>query len=75
MGGTPDHKRIAVKPYLITAGEDGGVRLAVRDTRYNGQGYPIVTTTEVPELFRTANAARAHAREHFGARAGEFATK
>jgi hypothetical protein len=75
MGGTPDNKRAAVKPYLITPDEEGGVRLAVRDTRYNGQGYPIVTTTELPERFKTANAARAHAREHYGAQPGEFATK
>ena len=75
MSGAPDHKRIPVKPYLITPCEEGGVRLAVRDTRYNGQGYPIVTTTQVAETFATANAARAHAREHFGAKAGEFASK
>jgi hypothetical protein len=75
MGGTPDNKRVAIKPYLITPAEDGGVRLAVRETRYNGQGYPIVTTTQVPETFKTANAARAHAREHFGAKPGEFASK
>ena len=75
MSGTPDHSRTKVKPYLIVKDEDGQVRLTVRETRYNGQGYPIVTSTLVEQSFATANAARAHAREHFGAQAGEFAAK
>ena len=75
MGGTPDSTRTPIKPFLIQKDEEGRVRLTLRETRYNGQGYPIVTTTEVAEVFRTANAARAHAREHFGAQPGEFATK
>jgi hypothetical protein len=75
MSGHPDHSRAAIKPYLIAKDSEGRVRLTVRETRYNGQGYPIVTTTMVEEPFATANAARAHAREHFGAEAGQFATK
>jgi hypothetical protein len=75
MSGHPDHSRAAIKPYLIAKDAEGRVRLTVRETRYNGQGYPIVTTTMVEEPFATANAARAHAREHFGAEAGQFATK
>ena len=75
MSGHPDHSRAAIKPYLIAKDAEGRVRLTVRETRYNGQGYPIVTTTLVEEPFATANAARAHAREHFGAEAGQFATK
>ncbi|HEX2764777.1 MAG TPA: hypothetical protein VHM92_13160 [Allosphingosinicella sp.] len=75
MSGHPDHSRAAIKPYLIAKDADGRVRLTVRETRYNGQGYPIVTTTTLEEPFATANAARAHAREHFGAEAGQFATK
>ena len=75
MGGTPDDKRTAVKPYLITKDEDGQIRLAVRDTRYNDQGYPIVKTTHVEQGFASASAARAHAKEHFGAQPGEFASK
>ena len=75
MSGTPDNNRAAIKPYLIQKNAEGEVRLTVRETRYNGQGYPIVTTTLVEERFETANAARAHAREHFGAEAGQFATK
>lgn len=75
MGGTPDSTRTAVKPYLIAKDADGNVRLTVRETRYNGQGYPLVTATLLEESFRTASAARAHAKEHFGAETGQFASK
>jgi hypothetical protein len=75
MGGTPDHSRTRIKPYLITKDAEGQVRLTVRDTRYNGQGYPVVVSQLVEEPFESATAARAHAKAHFGAVAGEFATK
>ena len=67
--------RIPVKPFLIVKDDEGQVRLTVRETRYNSQGYPLVTSTMVEEPFKTATAARAHAREHFGAEAGQFASK
>lgn len=75
MSGHPDSTRKPVQPFLITKQEAGGYRLTCRDTRYNGQGYPIVTTTLQDEVFRTAGEARAWAKEHFGAEAGQFATK
>ena len=67
--------RAPVAPYLIVKDEAGDVRLTVRETRYNSQGYPLVTSTLIEESFRTAAAARAHAKEHFGAEAGQFASK
>ena len=67
--------RIPVKPYLIAKDEQGDVRLTVRETRFNSQGYPLVTSTLLEESFRTATAARSHAKEHFGAEPGQFATK
>lgn len=67
--------RTPVKPFLIAKDDEGQVRLTVRETRYNSQGYPLVTTTLVDEPFKTATAARAHAREHYGAEAGQFASK
>lgn len=67
--------REIVKPYLIQKEEDGRFRLTWRETRFNSQGYPLVTATRIEETFKTANAARTHAREHFGAEAGQFATK
>jgi hypothetical protein len=67
--------KIPTKPYLLTKDEEGRFTLTVRETRYNSQGYPLVTATRVEETFKSATAARAHAREHFGAEAGQFATK
>lgn len=63
------------KPYLIQKAEDGQYRLTVRTARFNSQGYPLITATLVEESFRSALAARAHAREEYGAETGEFATK
>lgn len=67
--------REKIQPFLINKDEDGNFRLTVRDVRYNSQGYPIVTSTMQDELFKTATAARTHARVHFRAEAGQFATK
>jgi hypothetical protein len=67
--------RIPVRPYLIVKDEQGLFRLTVRETRYNSQGYPLVSSTPVEETFKTATAARTHAKEHFGAEAGQFAIK
>jgi hypothetical protein len=67
--------REILKPYLIAKEADGAFRLTVREVRYNSQGYPLVTAHPVAESFKSATAARSHAREHFGAEAGQFATK
>ena len=67
--------RIPVRPFLIAKDADGAVRLTVRETRYNSQNYPIVTSTLHGDTFKTAAAARAYAKEHFGAEAGQFASK
>lgn len=64
-----------LKPFLLTKDDEGRYTLTVRETRYNSQGYPLVTATVVGETFKSAAAARTHARENFGAAAGEFATK
>jgi hypothetical protein len=67
--------RIPVRPFLILKGEDGAFRLTVRETRYNGQGYPLVTSTQIEESFKTATAARKYASAEYGAEAGQFALK
>lgn len=61
-----------IKPFLIEKDDEGRVRLTVRTTRYNSWNYPIVESTVVEETFQTPAAARAHAKEHFGAQAGQF---
>ena len=63
------------KPYLILKDEEGSYRLTVREVRYNSQGYPLVSAHPVAEAFRSATAARTYARDHYGAEAGQFATR
>lgn len=72
---TKDTSRTPVKPFLIETDSEGRVRLIVRTTRYNSWNYPIVSSSVVDEAFATAAAARAHAKEHFGAEPGQFASK
>ncbi len=63
------------RPFLINKDVDGNVRLTVRTTRHNSQGYPLITALLQEELFKTAAAARAFAQEHFSACPGEYAAK
>ena len=67
--------RTPLRPYLIAKDEQGLYRITIRETRYNSQGYPLVTATLQEESFPTATAAKAHARDVFGAEAGQYATK
>jgi len=63
------------RPFLIAKDADGAFRLTVRTTRYNSQGYPLITSTLQDETFKTATAARAFARDNFRAQPGEYTTK
>jgi len=67
--------RETIRPYLITKDEEGIFRLTVRETRYNSQGYPLVTSHLQAEAFKTATAARNFARDIFKAEPGQYATK
>ncbi|NIJ35291.1 hypothetical protein [Sphingomonas oligoaromativorans] len=67
--------KAAVRPYLISKDEDGTFRITVRTTRFNSQGYPLVTAKVVEGRFPTLTAARAYAREEFRAEAADIATK
>lgn len=69
MSSTPQ------KPFKIAKDEAGQLRLTVRETRYNSQGYPWVTEVLLDESFANAAAARAFATEHYGAEAGQFSAK
>jgi hypothetical protein len=64
-----------IRPFLINKDEDGNFQLTVRDTRYNSQGYPIVTADLQAERFKTAAAAKAFARDNFRAVPGQYAMK
>ena len=70
-----DASRVPVKRFLIERDEDGLTRLTVRSTRYNSSNYPIVDKELVDDTFATPAAARAYAKEHFGAEPGQFAAK
>lgn len=67
--------RTLVAPFLIAKDAEGQFRITIRDTRFNSQDYPIVTSTLQPEMFKSAVAARAHAKQNLGAEAGQFASK
>ena len=67
--------RTPVRPFLIARDEEGAFRITIRETRYNSQHYPLVTSTLHEDSFKTATAARTYAKAHFGAEADQFATK
>ncbi|NKJ41763.1 MULTISPECIES: hypothetical protein [unclassified Novosphingobium] len=63
------------RPFLINKDDEGHFRLTVRTTRYNSQGYPVVTASLQDEVFQTMAKARLFARENFNAQPGEYASK
>lgn len=67
--------RTPVRPFLIAKDADGAFRITVRETRFNSQQYPLVTSTLQEETFKTATAARAYAKVQFAADANQIATK
>lgn len=67
--------RVPVRPFLVAKDEDGAFRVTVRTTRYNSQGYPLVSAELLADTFRTQTAARAFVREQYRAEAGDIATK
>jgi len=67
--------RVALRPYLVAKDEDGRFRITVRTTRLNSQGYPLVTSAMLDDIFPTATAARQHLRAQFRAETAEIASK
>ena len=67
--------RTPVAPFLINKDQEGNFRITIRNTRFNSQNYPLVTSNLQPELFKSAMAARAHAKAELGAEADQFASK
>lgn len=66
--------RTPIRPFLIAKDEEGQFRITIRNTRFNSQNYPVVTSSLQPETFKSAMAARGHAKREFGAEVGQFAT-
>ncbi|MDO7843787.1 hypothetical protein [Sphingomonas immobilis] len=67
--------RVAVRPYLVLKDEDGVYRVTVRSTRYNSQGYPLVSSEVLDDAFKTQSAAKAFVREQYRAEASDIAIK
>lgn len=67
--------RVAVRPYLVTKNAEGDFRVTVRTTRFNSQGYPLVSTEVMEQSFRTATAARTYLREEYRAGPTDIALK
>ncbi len=67
--------RTAVRPYLVAKDEAGVFRVTVRTTRYNSQGYPLVSSEMLEDSFKTQTAARAFVREQYRVEADQIASK
>ena len=67
--------RTAIRPYLVTKAEDGVVRITVRTTRFNSQGYPLVSSEVLEQGFPTLAQARSYLRSEFNAEPIQIATK
>ncbi|MEI9850809.1 MAG: hypothetical protein WDN24_08065 [Sphingomonas sp.] len=67
--------RVPVRPYLVTKDEAGVYRVTVRTTRFNSQGYPLVSSEVLGDAFKTQTAARAFVRTEYRAEAKDIATK
>lgn len=67
--------RTAVRPYLIAKDEEGAFRITARTTRFNSQGYPLVTARLLDGSFPTITTARAFCRQELRAEAADITTK
>lgn len=67
--------RAAVRPYLVAKDEAGAFRVTVRTTRFNSQGYPLVSSEMLGQTFETATRARTYLRAEYRAEATDIATK
>ncbi|MDQ0250852.1 hypothetical protein J2W22_002916 [Sphingomonas kyeonggiensis] len=67
--------RVPLRPYLVTKDEEGIFRVTVRTTRFNSQGYPLVSAEVLDDAFKTQTAAKVFVREEYRAEANQIATK
>lgn len=67
--------RVPVRPYLVAKDEEGVFRVTVRTTRFNSQGYPLVSSEVLGDAFKTQTAAKSFVREQYRAEASDIATK
>lgn len=67
--------REIVRPYLVQKDEEGVYRVTVRTTRFNSQGYPLVSSELLDDAFKTQTAAKTFVREQYRAEPGDIAIK
>ena len=67
--------RVPVRPFLVSKDEEGVFRVTVRTTRYNSQGYPLVSAEQLADTFKTQTAAKAFVKQEYRAEPGDIATK
>lgn len=67
--------RVPVRPYLVSKDDEGVFRVTVRTTRFNSQGYPLVSSEVLEDAFKTQTAARTFVKQTYRAEANEIATK
>jgi len=67
--------RETVRPYLIVKDAEGVFRVTVRRTRFNSQGYPLVSSEILDAGFPTMTKARAFVKEEYRAETTDIATK
>ena len=67
--------RALMRPYLVAKDEEGVFRVTIRSTRFNSQGYPLVSSEVLDGGFRTQTAAKMFVRDQYRAETNEIATK
>ena len=67
--------RIPVRPFLVAKDDEGVFRVTVRTTRYNSQGYPLVSSEALDQGFGTQTAARKFVKETYNVETGDISTK
>ncbi|NYT43186.1 hypothetical protein HZY97_20600 [Sphingomonas sp. R-74633] len=72
---TPITSKPPLRPFLVTKDEEGIFRVTVRTTRFNSQGYPLVSSEMLEDEFKTQTAARTFVREQYSAETSQIATK
>jgi len=66
--------RKITRPYLVAKNETGDFSITVRTTRFNSQGYPLVTSERLGVSFPTATKARSYLRAEYRAEPTDIAT-
>lgn len=67
--------KAALRPFLVAKDDAGAFRVTVRTTRYNSQGYPLVSTELLDDSFRTQKEAKTFVCAQYRVETSDIATK